>query len=49
LPTEFELITDYTLGICSGAHNPAHAQLLAELLTGVASAAVRKQGGFEFE
>ena len=48
LPTEFELITDYTLGVCTHAHNPAHAQLLAELLTGDASAAVRKQGGFEF-
>ena len=48
LPTEFELITDYTLGVCTHAHNPVHAQLLAELLTGDASAVVRKQGGFEF-
>ena len=48
LPTEFELITDYTLGICTRTHNPAHAQMLAELLTGNASAVVRKQGGFEF-
>jgi acyl CoA:acetate/3-ketoacid CoA transferase beta subunit len=45
---EFELITDYTLGICTRAHNPVHAQLLADLLTGDASAAVRKQGGFAF-
>ena len=48
LPPEFELSTDYTLGICTHAQNPAHAELLADLLTGEASAAVRKQGGFEF-
>jgi molybdate transport system substrate-binding protein len=48
LPAEFELSTDYTLGICTQAQNPAHAELLADLLTGAASAAVRKQGGFEF-
>jgi molybdate transport system substrate-binding protein len=48
LPAEFELSTDYTLGICSQAKNPAHAELLADLLTGAASAAVRQQGGFEF-
>lgn len=48
LPAEFELSTDYTLGICTKAQNPAHAALLADLLTGTASAAVRQQGGFEF-
>jgi molybdate transport system substrate-binding protein len=48
LPTEFELSTDYTLGICTQAKNPAHAELLADLLTGSASEAVRKKGGFEF-
>jgi molybdate transport system substrate-binding protein len=48
LPAEFELSTDYTLGICTHAQNPAHAELLADLLTGDASAEVRKQGGFEF-
>ena len=48
LPTEFELSTDYTLGICTHTQNPAHAELLANLLTGTASAAVRRQGGFEF-
>ena len=48
LPAEFELSTDYTLGICTHAQNPAHAKLLADLLTGASSAAVRKQGGFEF-
>ncbi len=48
LPAEFELSTDYTLGICTQAQNPSHAELLADLLTGDASAAVRRQGGFEF-
>jgi molybdate transport system substrate-binding protein len=48
LPAEFELSTDYTLGICTQTQNPAHAELLADMLTGAASAAVRKQGGFEF-
>lgn len=48
LPAEFELSTDYTLGICTQAREPAQAQLLAELLTGEASQAVRQQGGFEF-
>ena len=48
LPQEFELSTDYTLGICSQTKNPAYAELLSDLLTGTASAAVRQQGGFEF-
>jgi molybdate transport system substrate-binding protein len=48
LPAEFELSTDYTLGICTAAQNPEQAQLLAQLLTGAASEAVRRQGGFEF-
>jgi len=48
LPPEFELITDYTLGICTQSQHPAHAQRLADLLTGPASEAVRRQGGFEF-
>jgi hypothetical protein len=48
LPPEFELITDYTLGICSQSHHPEQAQLLADLLTGPASEAVRRLGGFEF-
>ena len=48
LPPEFELITDYTLGICTQSQHPAHAQRLADLLTGAASEAVRRQGGFEF-
>lgn len=48
LPAEFELSTDYTLGICTQARHPEQAQLLSDLLTGVASEAVRRQGGFEF-
>lgn len=48
LPAEFELSTDYTLGISTRAQNPAQAQQLADLLTGPASEAVRRQGGFEF-
>lgn len=48
LPAEFELSTDYTLGICTGAQSPEQAQILAQLLAGPASAGVRKQGGFEF-
>ena len=48
LPAEFELSTDYTLGICTGTNEPDQAQILAQLLSGPASASVRKQGGFEF-
>jgi molybdate transport system substrate-binding protein len=48
LPAEFELATDYTLGICSKAQQPELARKLAALLTGKASEAVRRQGGFAF-
>ncbi len=48
LPAQFELTTDYTLGICTRAQNPDQAQVLADLLAGAASEAVRRQGGFEF-
>jgi molybdate transport system substrate-binding protein len=48
LPAEFELSTDYTLGICTAAQSPEQALILAQLLAGPASAPVRKQGGFEF-
>ena len=48
LPAEFELSTDYTLGICTRAADLQQAQVLADLLSGPASAAVRRQGGFEF-
>lgn len=48
LPKEFELATDYTLGICTKAQEPELAKKLAAMLTGPASAAIRQQGGFEF-
>jgi molybdate transport system substrate-binding protein len=48
LPAEFELNTNYTLGICTQTQNLQQAQLLADLLSGPASEAVRRQGGFEF-
>lgn len=48
LPAEFELATDYTLGICRAAQSPELAGQLAQLLTGSASEAIRRRGGFEF-
>jgi len=48
LPKEFELATDYALGICTGAQEPEFAGRLAALLAGPASDAVRRQGGFVF-
>jgi len=48
LPSEFELATDYTLGICSACAAPEQARILADLLTGPASEAIRRKGGFEF-
>lgn len=48
LPREFELVTDYTLGICTRARQPELAHRLAALLTGPAGAAIRTRGGFEF-
>lgn len=48
LPAEFELSTDYTLGICTKASQPALAEALAQLLAGPASEAIRRQGGFQF-
>lgn len=48
LPKEFELATDYTLGICTKAQEPELARKLAALLAGPASEAIRRQGGFEF-
>ena len=48
LPKEFELATDYTLGICTKAQQPALAQKLAEMLAGAASETIRRQGGFAF-
>lgn len=48
LPLEFELATDYTLGICTQTRQPELAQKLAAMLTGPDSVAIRQQGGFEF-
>jgi molybdate transport system substrate-binding protein len=48
LPQEFELATDYTLGICAKAQQPELALKLAALLAGRASEEVRRQGGFSF-
>ena len=48
LPKEFELATDYTLGLCTRAQEPELAQRLAALVAGPASEAVRRQGGFGF-
>jgi molybdate transport system substrate-binding protein len=48
LPIEFELATDYTLGICTNAKNPELAKQLASVLTGEASSEIRKRIGFEF-
>ena len=47
LPKEFELATNYTLGICTGAKNPEAAKLFAKWLTGTVSIELRKKGGFE--
>ena len=48
LPKEFELATDYTLGICTKAQQPELAQKLAGMLAGAASETIRRQGGFAF-
>src|SRR5512140_2042716 len=48
LPKEFELATDYTLGICTKAQQPELASKLAALLAGAASEDVRRKGGFAF-
>lgn len=48
LPKEFELATDYTLGICTKAQEPQLAKKLAGLLAGKASEDVRRKGGFAF-
>lgn len=48
LPEEFELATDYTLGICTRAQQPELAAQLGALVAGPASEAIRRQGGFEF-
>jgi len=48
LPSQFELATDYTLGVCANAQQPELAHRLAALVAGPASEAVRRQGGFGF-
>ncbi len=48
LPREFELSTDYTLGVCTKANAPDLAQRLAALVAGEASAGIRRAGGFVF-
>ncbi len=48
LPKEFELATDYTLGLCLQSAHPALAKQLAQWLTGAQSEHIRRQGGFEF-
>ena len=47
LPKEFELATDYCLGVCSTAQNPELALAFASLLTGEGAAALRQKLGFE--
>lgn len=48
LPKEFELATDYTLGVCTKAQQPELAKKLAGLLAGKASEDIRRRGGFAF-
>ena len=47
LPKEFELATDYCLGICSASKNYQLAADFAKLLTGSDAAALRQKIGFE--
>ena len=47
LPKEFELATDYCLGICTAGQNRQLAVDFANLLTGDGAAALRQDIGFE--
>jgi molybdate transport system substrate-binding protein len=47
LPKEFELATDYCLGICANAQNPQLASDFASLLISNEAAALRAKIGFE--
>ena len=47
LPKEFELVTDYCLGICSNAKEPGLAKTFADMLTGPDAADLRQKIGFE--
>jgi molybdate transport system substrate-binding protein len=49
LPTEFELVTVYSAAVASRARDTALARNFIALLTGSASAALRRRGGFEIE
>jgi molybdate transport system substrate-binding protein len=49
LPREFELMTAYSLAVCSKAAEPALAGEFAGLLTGPESRGLRVQGGFVIE
>ena len=46
LPPEFGLKTTYSLGVCTGAKEPALAAEFAGLLSGHESRDLRRQGGF---
>lgn len=46
LPAEFELATDYVLGVCTNAAQPGLAASLARRVAGLESEAIRRQGGF---
>jgi molybdate transport system substrate-binding protein len=47
LPSEFELATVYTAGVCSAAQEPAAAADLIRLLASADAAGIRSAGGFE--
>ena len=47
LPKEFELATDYCLGICTTAQNPELALTFASILTSEDAASLRHKLGFE--
>jgi molybdate transport system substrate-binding protein len=47
LPKEFELATDYCLGVCSAAQNPQLAFDFAKMLVGESAATLRQKIGFE--
>ena len=47
LPKEFELATDYCLGVCSSSQNPELAFEFARQLVGSDAAPLRQKIGFE--
>jgi len=47
LPTEFELATTYSVGLCVRATAPEAARRFAEMLAGEASRPIRANAGFE--